>query len=1232
MLNYLRPHSKRQGSPASTAPPQHYSFIPQGADTRRFYHDRPTSARRDVEHSNFGQVDKETEDVFTQSPSVPNLPPVLPPIPRVASRHESLQDATTRSTRKDELEQLPRVSERSGQSGSSSSVGVQRSTLDTRRSETRQSGLHEDQDVIRPTMRTRQQTDPYGQNHDREPATLGARESEPFLERRRLGLRPTGQSLRREKPLPQKPPQDDSVLVESSTIQNSSSNTAIPSAKQGKTRTYLRNPMSLLQKRRPPQNVSEAINDRYAGYAKSEVPDFDPRIRGKIVHDFNAPRPMTNHSQAEITGLSGNGDSSSSGVSGTLDYKSIETNGEESPGRQHLPVFRENFQEEKAWNPREQDPMRQPKSAALYQLAMHPEIAKVDASSLPPFARNISSSYYEDGKSSEPTPQPNKTTRREPTDEPDVQPIQQSSSVDNTSLPTPPPKPHTYGSPGASPNFQASLVPKHAKSTSSRFSFDLGGKGSESLLEEKHREHVRLKEKLSGQAPPEEDDEEEAEEDIDALENDEGLEERIPGVNADDDDGLLEDPVPSVNIDLNADDKMVEHRSSDDTGSTNHQGLTISTQGTDSLHFASPERSSFATPASVVSTECTLPDTPRDDQGNVIGFAYTKSSPNLVLPLFHDSRLDDKITKEGQAISPDSRYPHVPFGVSINPAPPTNQISNESDSFSEDKDYYCDDDLMDEINEASDGEIFDESLLDDETGLYRLPRRYEHEGHHRLEAGLQDPQPGPDVDGNCGTPEAPQRQSTQRAPSLNATKSEKFMITEEYRDQMPNLQPQSQSTGTSQASLTQNNLQAYHNALALAATQAESKGRFRRSSMHSDVSEGVARMPLVKGPPIIHTEEPDDDFDYDDAVADDPIIAEANAEALENDDEGFYGQEFGFYAKGNSKAEYANGGYFGPQAASIYRSCSGRANFQEPNLTPITERSEFVSNRNSAISLAMYGFPSAGLPLQSPGLAQLAAMGGGDGDNSPTYSNYLKLKRMAFGGGGGSNVSLQSSSGNSGSPSHYLPPQGFIGNQSNPNIVNLSPQNMASSFQSFSSSKESEGSPASDGSPTVTLANANNRFPQISTNTPASIPASTNAPNFATNPAVSAPTPTVTHTSAQSPSTTIPQNFHPPPFKPQQHTSAPPRTSTSTSTSLMPPPPTAPSTTKILKNINTHHQNLSSHSRNSSTGAETSISYTQEPDEPGKRGSGKWIVEKRRLGEDGVQEVLGREVVEAGAI
>jgi hypothetical protein len=41
----------------------------------------------------------------------------------------------------------------------------------------------------------------------------------------------------------------------------------------------------------------------------------------------------------------------------------------------------------------------------------------------------------------------------------------------------------------------------------------------------------------------------------------------------------------------------------------------------------------------------------------------------------------------------------------------------------------------------------------------------------------------------------------------------------------------------------------------------------------------------------------DDRFAFDDDMNDDLLIAEANDQALENDDEEFYGLEFGFFAR-----------------------------------------------------------------------------------------------------------------------------------------------------------------------------------------------------------------------------------------------------------------------------------------------------------------------------------------------
>ncbi|CAK7562675.1 MAG: hypothetical protein SEPTF4163_000524 [Sporothrix epigloea] len=148
-----------------------------------------------------------------------------------------------------------------------------------------------------------------------------------------------------------------------------------------------------------------------------------------------------------------------------------------------------------------------------------------------------------------------------------------------------------------------------------------------------------------------------------------------------------------------------------------------------------------------------------------------------------------------------------------------------------------------------------------------------------------------------------------------------------------------------------------------------------------------------------------DDYDFDDA-----IIAEANAEALANDMDGFYSQEFNFYAapghlprnaSDREGIQFANGGYFIP--AGVGRTTSGRVVSREPNLTPITERSEY-SNRNSVMSLAVPPYGSS-TELRSPGLAQLALVT--EGDNSElSLSSLLRLRSRTF---GGSQASLNSS-------------------------------------------------------------------------------------------------------------------------------------------------------------------------------------------------------------------------------
>ena len=165
----------------------------------------------------------------------------------------------------------------------------------------------------------------------------------------------------------------------------------------------------------------------------------------------------------------------------------------------------------------------------------------------------------------------------------------------------------------------------------------------------------------------------------------------------------------------------------------------------------------------------------------------------------------------------------------------------------------------------------------------------------------------------------------------------------------------------------------------------------------------------------------------DDYAEDDLMIAEANAEALENDDEGFYGQEFGFYARapGKGASDFVNGGYFGPKGSNgIKRSHSAKANFQEPSLTPITERSEW-STRNSISSSYVTAIPGSAVAIPSLGLAQLRDLESVNFDEEMSLSALMKLRREAFGGSSNS-VSSLTGSYTTGSPLAHVADQAAL--------------------------------------------------------------------------------------------------------------------------------------------------------------------------------------------------------------
>lgn len=885
------------------------------------------------------------------------------------------------------------------------------------------------------------------------------------------------------------------------------SSSAAP-ARQGKTRFNLRNPMSLLARRRSHQAVVEAKaeKEQYKS-AYPPVPslpeDFDPRIRGKVVHDFSAPRPGTNKSLNSVR------DSERYQREALLyNSRKISPNpstafiDEDSPGsseREHTPQFKEHFDDDMGLS--RDSPAKKRTSAFMYQVSLSESQPDPDPSVLPPFARHLPWTIRAAAPAvpEASTPPPKKSLEIVPeTSCTDTVPTEKSSP---STAPTPPPvKPRSRASSSADSPYQPAGLPNRFKSNASRFSFDLAGKGSaaqEKILEEKHRENERKKARRSDDSRSSEADIADDDDDeygYNDLDDDDGLEEKIPGVNAD-----AEEP-----------------------------NMLDAQQYTQDVDFITPNTSSYTSAPSLASTGITLPNTPRDSMDPRVHLVGGPVSPWSVHEKDVDGLQPDlknemmNARSEGGYVNHQQPAPGSKHRVDVSEV---YLLKNEED----DGDLYFDDGMIDDV-EVQEEHAFDESVFDDDTSkVYGLPLRDRRPSQTLLDTGHQQ---------DCSIPPRAAG-SVVYAP---------------------------QHTGGMA------DLAAYHDALAVKVTQAALNGEFARRLSLDAPTEGIAGSDtgpsqanasfsgprdrlaggLLMGGGI---DDDGDDFNIDDALADDPIIAAANAEALENDDEGFYGQEFGFFARASSagEAEYANGGYFGSRGfEGIGRSHSGRVN--EPSLTPITERSEW-SNRNSAISLAMHGFqlPPAG-PQPSPGLAQLADMMHLEEDDM-SLSALMKLRRGAW---GGSTASLHSSS--SGSPLTYVPGVGF------PGAVPMQQSNSAhtlasSSYSSNGLSSSNDDSPASA---TVTFSTQQQALP---------------IPPYASK-------------------SQLPQRRSLSPVK----------------RSSMGPPP----------------KPNRGHSRNGSNASE-SVSYVHEMgDEDG--GPGRWVLEKRRVDESGVVEVLGREIVEGGRI
>ena len=493
MFSHLRPNNRRSANPPPTTRPQ--------TSSSRYYHGSTVPA------FNFDLPPPRTAQSlsFSQSP-VSSEPPTLPPIPRVASQRESRTENDWQAREQEQVfpsykgqrllqeDMIP-----NGLAPSNGSIyppsKFEKDQLRT---------TSQENDAPLPSS-SPEQARPAPSRRKR-PIDLAYESMRSYSEpvrRQSFGTYPENpqfipQPLRQAPPPPPKPsqypsqpqrpapppPVKPSQQVSLTTNQKS----------HGKTKLNLLNPMSLLARRRSSQAVAEAHSQNQAALGLRLPDDYDPRIRGKVVHDFSAPRPtrpLSSNDPAALESQSKDGEALYEGERTrscqALDAaQDIETVSTSSPEKEHTPVFKENFDESAdSWSTEMGNPAKEKASAFMYQVSLQASQPDPSPASLPAFARklpsNISSNNDAVRKVSSPPKAPLTMLLETPS------PHQKSA---RSSPPTSPPSVRSRATSITDPSYNAQ-VPQRYKSNSSRFSFDLAGVGSaaqEKLLEEKHRD------------------------------------------------------------------------------------------------------------------------------------------------------------------------------------------------------------------------------------------------------------------------------------------------------------------------------------------------------------------------------------------------------------------------------------------------------------------------------------------------------------------------------------------------------------------------------------------------------------------------------------------------------------------------------------------------------------------------------------------------------------------------
>ncbi|KAK1579136.1 uncharacterized protein LY79DRAFT_564854 [Colletotrichum navitas] len=898
---------------------------------------------------------------------------------------------------------------------------------------------------------------------------------------------------------------------------------------------FLKNPMStLLARRKTSQNAPDLTPLPLGGNRLAE-PTYDPRIRGTRVHDFSAPRPRRS--------LPNNEGSSPAPASTSLSsvFKSRPPTSEE---KLDLDLGLTSSRESSA--PSQAQASHNGRNASSASESGRSGSASIISQPMPESGSGSVKARSSINLDSKPLPDvPFKNDSTPSSSSASV--ISKKASVGAASFMSKR-APSTRAPPSRHVSMSGqdilSSVPRHMKSTSSRFSFDMAGAAKqEKLLEERHRQR-ELERKTSDPEPSQNRDSRfddfDEDFDYDAMMEDDGFEEPIPMSNDFEDDygyeedfdaggtdplggdaeedfnaaGTGLDTVPEVEVEA-ADDAEDDP----DNDQENFAGFVFQRSNPPSA-LASPHS------AGLVST-------PRDADGRVIGFAYS-GSPNL-----------DEISRPvwtpglspGHDPSPATTGPIAGLAIEgLDIASPelqdepvyeqTQQLAPPPPAPPSKDDLYFDNGLLDELEFAGegDGSHFDESIFDlDDTDQYGRPIPGAFAAAQAARAAAAAAAAAPEnsaqesvthdnstLNNNAQDGDAPESSkrisdsTSQLSAQSNMSQSTGHTslsvsmpapsVKDSKRASDVLAQGQESSAMTSSFSTTgPDKVEAYQTALAAAAFEAAANGRFRRDSSPppSEIMSpgGESSHSVSHGEDSYGDNYGDNYGDYDDGgfrddlddydVDYDDFIAEANASALANDSDGWYGQEFGFYSapieggrhsrdssNGSDEKpfEYANGGFFGPSGVS--RSKSGRIVSREPNLTPITERSEY-SNRNSIMSLAVPPIGSGPSSLQSPGLAQLAMMA--DGDENMSISALMRLRSRAWGGSQASLVSSREGSPRSergeGGSSPWGP--GPNGNNNMLGIHGHARKNSSFSIRSRDMDSSDAGSTA--GSPTMTM-------------------------------------------------------------------------------------------------------------------------------------------------------------------